>query len=211
MNPHIKMTLDIVNRCIDSINKDQSPRLLEWSKEEIPVFKSLQLLSSIPSLYILNTDNESAVKGNKYTDQVINRIGKENCVILSVQLEQESILFDDPESQKEYLAQFGIQESALNRVVSACSSLLGLTTFYTVGTNEARAWHTEKGSTVQEAGGKIHSDFISKFIKAEVMHYDDYVKLGSCSTIHLINRWGRECSKSRKTVCRGSLIHMSKQ
>lgn len=137
------------------------------------------MLSAIPPLYILNTDSESAAKGNHYTEQVLQKVGKENCVILSVQLEQESILFDDAESQKEYLAQFGVKESALNRVVSACSNLLGLTTFYTVGTNEARAWHTEKGSTVQQAGGKIHSDFVSKFIKAEVIHYDDYVELGS--------------------------------
>ena len=150
---------------------------MEWSKEELPIFKGLQLLSAIPPLYILNTDSESAATGNKYTDKVIEKVGKENCVILSGQLEQESILFDDPTSQKEYLEQFGVQESALNRVVSACSNLLGLNTFYTVGTNEARAWHTEKGSTVQQAGGKIHTDFISKFIKAEVMHYEDYVGL----------------------------------
>lgn len=81
-------------------------------------------------------------------------------------------------SQKEYLEQYGVKESALNRVVTACSQLLGLNTFYTVGTNEARAWHTEKGSTVQQAGGQIHSDFVTKFIKAEVMHYNDYVELG---------------------------------
>lgn len=172
------MILDIVNRCIDSINRDQSPSTIQWSKEEYPVFKGLQLLSAIPPLYILNTDSESAAKGNRYTEQVMKKLGKENCVILSVQLEQESILFDDIKSQKEYLEQFGIHESALNRVVSACSNLLGLNTFYTVGTNEARAWHIEKGSTVQQAGGKIHSDFVSKFIKAEVMHYDDYVQLG---------------------------------
>lgn len=97
---------------------------------------------------------------------------------MSAQLEQESILFGDVASQLEYLGQYGVKESALNRVVSACSTLLGLNTFYTVGSNESRAWHTERGSTVAEAGARIHSDFKTKFVKAEVMHYDDYISLG---------------------------------
>ena len=129
-------------------------------------------------LYILNTSNEEAAKGNHYTEEVVKYLKTKNYVIMSVALEQESILFDDDVSQKEYLEQYGVKESALNRVVTACSQLLGLNTFYTVGTNEARAWHTEKGSTVQQAGSQIHSDFVTKFIKAEVMHYDDYVSLG---------------------------------
>ena len=178
MTSQVKTTLDIVNRCIEMIDQEKSPNLIQWSKEELPIYKSLQLLSAIPSLYILNTDNESAATGNQYTEQVIKTFGKDHCVTLSIQLEQESTLFDDGASQKEYLEQYGVHESALNRVVSACSHLLGLNTFYTVGANEARAWHIENGATVQQAGGKIHSDFISKFIKAEVMHFDDYVQLG---------------------------------
>lgn len=175
--PQLRTTLDIVNRCINQLNQDKSPASIEWEKEELPIFHSLQLLTAIPPLYILNTDSESAAKGNKYTEEVKKYIGEQNCLVLSAQLEQESILFGDSASQLEYLEQFGIHESALNSVVSACSQLLGLCTFYTVGKNEARAWHTEKGSTVQEAGGRIHSDFVTKFIKAEVMHYNDYVSL----------------------------------
>lgn len=196
MTSQVKTTLDIVNRCIEMIDQEKSPNLIQWSKEELPIYKSLQLLSAIPSLYILNTDNESAATGNQYTEQVIKTFGKDHCVTLSIQLEQESTLFDDGASQKEYLEQYGVHESALNRVVSACSHLLGLNTFYTVGTNEARAWHIENGATVQQAGGKIHSDFISKFIKAEVMHFDDYVQLGMQFLNIFNSRWRRECSKS---------------
>ena len=187
--PQLRATLDIVNRCIEQLNQDKSPASIEWEKEELPIFRSLQLLTAIPPLYILNTDSESAAKGNKYTEEVKKYIGEQNCLVLSAQLEQESILFGDSASQLEYLEQFGIHESALNSVVSACSKLLGLCTFYTVGKNEARAWHTEKGSTVQEAGGRIHSDFVSKFIKAEVMHYNDYVSLKGEENCRKAGKW----------------------
>lgn len=170
--------LQMIERCIDCINNDKSPSTIHWTKDEMPLFKSLQLLSAIPVVYILNTSNEEAAKGNHYTKEVATYLNTPNYVVMSAALEQESILFDDDISQKEYLEQYGVKESALNRVVTACSQLLGLNTFYTVGTNEARAWHTEKGSTVQQAGGQIHSDFVTKFIKAEVMHYNDYVELG---------------------------------
>lgn len=170
--------LQMIERCIDCINNDKSPSTIPWTKDEMPLFKSLQLLSAIPVVYILNTSNEEAAKGNHYTKEVAAYLNTPNYVVMSAALEQESILFDDDMSQKEYLEQYGVKESALNRVVTACSQLLGLNTFYTVGTNEARAWHTEKGSTVQQAGGQIHSDFVTKFIKAEVMHYNDYVELG---------------------------------
>ena len=175
----IKNMLSVVDRCISSIEQDRSPATIEWSKEELVLFKSLQLLTSIPPLYILNTSLDHAVSGNKYTDQVVKYLGDSNYIILSAQLEQESTLFDDSNSQREYLAQYGIKESALNRVVSSCSKLLGLNTFYTVGKNEARAWHTERGATVSEAGARIHSDFQKKFVKAEVMHFNDYTELGT--------------------------------
>ena len=71
MTSQVKTTLDIVNRCIEMIDQEKSPNLIQWSKEELPIYKSLQLLSAIPSLYILNTDNESAATGNQYTEQVI--------------------------------------------------------------------------------------------------------------------------------------------
>lgn len=177
-SPQLRSTLNIVTRCIDCINSDKSPLSIEWSKEELPIFHSLQLMTAIPPLYILNTDSESAANGNKYTEEVKRYLKDEPCLVLSAQLEQESTLFGDSKSQLEYLEQFGVHQSALNSVVAACSRLLGLSTFYTVGKNEARAWHTEKGSTVQEAGRRIHSDFVTKFVKAEVMHYDDYVSLG---------------------------------
>lgn len=176
--PQVKQNLQVVDKCISTIEAGKTLASVPWTKDELPVYKSLQLLSAIPSVYILNTDNESAANGNEFTKQVIEALKIPNYVIMSVQLEQESTLFGDSKSQLEYLSQFGVKESALNKVVSACSSLLGLNTFYTVGRNEARAWHTESGSTVADAGARIHSDFKTKFIKAEVMHYDDYVRLG---------------------------------
>ena len=174
----MKQNLQIIDKCISTIESGKTLTSLTWTKDELPIFKGLQLLSAIPTLYILNTDNESAATGNEFTKRVIDSLNTPNYVIMSVQLEQESTLFGDSKSQLEYLSQFGVKESALNKVVSACSRLLGLNTFYTVGRNEARAWHTENGSTVADAGARIHSDFKTKFIKAEVMHYDDDIRLG---------------------------------
>lgn len=174
----MKQNLQIIDRCISTIESGKALTSLSWTKDELPIFKGLQLLSAIPSVFILNTDNESAATGNEYTKRVIDSLNTPNYVIMSVQLEQESTLFGDSQSQLEYLSQYGVKESALNRVVSVCSRLLGLNTFYTVGKNEARAWYTESGSTVADAGARIHTDFKTKFIKAEVIHYDDYVSLG---------------------------------
>ena len=118
----MKQNLQIIDKCISTIESGKTLTSLTWTKDELPIFKGLQLLSAIPTLYILNTDNESAATGNEFTKRVIDSLNTPNYVIMSVQLEQESTLFGDSKSQLEYLSQFGVKESALNKVVCLQSS-----------------------------------------------------------------------------------------
>ena len=77
-----------------------------------------------------------------------------------------------------FMNEYGIKESALNTLIREAYALLGLQSFFTVGEDECRAWTIRKGMTAQEASGAIHSDFVNKFIRAEVVHYDDFMKHG---------------------------------
>jgi ribosome-binding ATPase YchF (GTP1/OBG family) len=85
-----------------------------------------------------------------------------------------------PENEREeYMKDYGLKESALRRLLRSTYDLLGLQSFFTVGEDECRAWTIRKGMTAQEAAGVIHTDFFNKFIRAEVVHFDDFKELGS--------------------------------
>ncbi|MGB9913813.1 MAG: DUF933 domain-containing protein, partial [Candidatus Kapaibacteriota bacterium] len=83
------------------------------------------------------------------------------------------------EERKEFMDNFGLKESALSRLLRSAYDLLGLQSFFTVGEDECRAWTIRKGMKAQEAAGVIHTDFYNKFIRAEVVHFEDFVKYGS--------------------------------
>lgn len=90
------------------------------------------------------------------------------------------------------MSEFGINESALNGIIRESYSLLGLQSFFTVGEDECRAWTIRKGMNAQEAAGEIHTDFFNKFIRAEVVHYDDFIKCGSFAKAKEIGVWRLE-------------------
>ena len=137
----------------------------------------LQLLTSLPALYVCNVEEASADKGNKYSDLVAERAAKDNAkaVVISAQIESEIALLDADE-RAEFLETLGLEEPGLNRLIREAYSLLDLQTYFTVGPKEARAWTIHKGDTAPEAAGVIHTDFEKGFIRAETIAYEDYVK-----------------------------------
>jgi GTP-binding protein YchF len=139
----------------------------------------LQLLTSLPALYVCNVDEGSADKGNKFSDLVAERAAKDNAksVVISAQIESEIALLD-AEERAEFLETLGLEEPGLNRLIREAYKLLDLQTYFTVGPKEARAWTIHVGDTGPQAAGVIHTDFEKGYIRAETIAYEDFIALG---------------------------------
>lgn len=140
---------------------------------------SLNLLTSKPVLYVCNVDEESAATGNALVDQVAAMAAARGArhVVVSAAIEAELAQLS-PAERIEYLASLGLEEPGLNRVIREGHALLGLLDFFTVGPKEARAWTVHGGATAPEGAGAIHTDFQRGFISAEIIAYEDFVRLG---------------------------------
>jgi ribosome-binding ATPase YchF (GTP1/OBG family) len=139
----------------------------------------MYLLTDKPTLYVCNVDEDSAVNGNSYVDSVKNLLGEQaEVLVIAGNLEAE-IAELNAEDQKEFLEDAGLDEPGVNKVVRGAYSLLNLMSFFTAGPKEVRAWTIRKGTKAPQAAGVIHSDLERGFIRAEVMHYNDFIDLGS--------------------------------
>ena len=147
-----------------------------WSEQQIKLVKTLNLLTIKPMLYIANVE-EDGFENNPYLDQVTALAKQENSEIVAVcnQLEAEIAELDE-QDKLDFLAELGMQEPGLNRVIRAGYQLLNLHTYLTAGPKEARAWTIPVGSTAPQAAGKIHTDFEKGFIRAEITAYEDFVQ-----------------------------------
>ena len=136
----------------------------------------LQLLSAKPVLYVCNVAEGDAADGNDHTAAVAAHAEQEGAahVVVSAAIEAE-ITQLDPEDKVAFLAELGLQEAGLARLIRAGYGLLDLLTFFTAGPKEARAWTVAAGSSAPEAAGVIHTDFQRGFIRAETISYDDYI------------------------------------
>lgn len=138
------------------------------------------LLTEKPVMYACNVEETAAATGNEYSKKVFEKYGATNKVItISTKIEQEISQLAVASERAEFLADIGLHESGLDRVIKAGYDMLGLQTFYTVGPKEAHAWTVTKGMTAPQAAGKIHTDFEKGFIRAEVISPDDYLSFGS--------------------------------
>src|SRR5262245_43703859 len=174
-----KETLDLVNRALGLLRDGKPARLVERKPEEERLFAQLGLLTSKSMLYVCNVDEGSAAAGNEYSQQVEARAKQEGagCVVISAQIEAEIAVLPTDE-RTEYLADLGLKEPGLDRLIRAGYDLLNLVTFFTAGPKEARAWTITRGTRGPQAAGVIHTDFERGFIRAETISYKDYVTLG---------------------------------
>ena len=149
-------------------------------------------------------DDASAVTGNKYVEAVREAIKDENAqlLIVAAQTESEIAELDTFEERQEFLAEIGLEESGVARLIRAAYALLNLQTFFTAGSDEVRAWTFMKGSKAPQCAGVIHTDFEKGFIRAEVIKYDDYVTLGSEALSAKPERW---LSRERTTWSRTAI------
>ncbi|QMW24074.1 redox-regulated ATPase YchF [Sandaracinobacteroides saxicola] len=161
--------------------RDGRPARLTEPKDEDEArhLKQAQLLTSKPILYICNVEEASAASGNAQSARVAARAKAEGAVsvVVSAAIEAEIAQMDEAD-RADFLAELGLHETGLARIIRAGYDLLHLLTFFTVGPKEARAWTITKGATAPNAAGVIHSDFEKGFIRAETIAYDDFVTLG---------------------------------
>ena len=132
-------------------------------------------------LYVCNVDEVSAVTGNHYVEAVKAAVAGENaqCLVVAAKIESEIAELETYEEKEMFLSELGLKESGVARLIKAAYALLDLQTYFTTGPDESRAWTFVRGTKAPQAAGIIHSDFEKGFIRAEVIKYDDYVRLRS--------------------------------
>ena len=167
---------ELLARVRARLDEGEPVRSLGLTEDEHKLLIPLCLLTDKPLMYIANV-NETGFTDNPYLDQVEKLARTENSVVVPICASIEAELAGmDAEEKKVFLADMGLEEAGLNRVIRAGYQLLGLQTFFTAGPKEARAWTVRKGAHAPQAAGVIHTDFERGFIRAETVSYADYVK-----------------------------------
>ncbi|MEM8826105.1 MAG: DUF933 domain-containing protein, partial [Pseudomonadota bacterium] len=175
-----KIMASVLGQALGLLRDGKPARLTEpKDAEEHRVLKNAQLLTAKPVLYVCNVGEDEAASGNAHSEAVAAKADAEGAVsvVISAAIEAE-ISQMATEDRADFLADLGLSETGLTRIIRAGYSLLDLITFFTAGPKEARAWTTPKGATAPNAAGEIHTDFEKGFIRAETIAYDDYVALG---------------------------------
>jgi len=186
--------LEVLEKMRDTLLKGISVRAIELSEVESEAVRGVQLLTRKPVLYVCNVDEASVVTGNAHTEAVKAAVSKEQAevLILGVGIEADIAELETFEDKKEFLNDLGLKEPGVSRLIQSAYRLLELETYFTAGVKEVRAWTIRKGTKAPAAAGVIHSDFEKGFIRAEVIHYEDYVKFGSEAAVKEAGKLGVE-------------------
>lgn len=173
--------VSLLKKLKEILSSGKMLRLKEFDEKESKLIKTYNLITNKPFIYLANvSEDDLLTNDNPYVNKVREYASKEKSSVVLMCAKIESELSElDEESKKEFLKDLGIQNSGLDSLIHNTYHLLGLKTFFTVGSDEVRAWTFKDGMTAPECAGLIHTDFQKGFIKAEVMSYDDLVEYGS--------------------------------
>lgn len=177
-----QIEIDLLEKILKNLEEGKSARAISFNEEEQELVKDMFLLTTKPILYIANIAESQleTMENDELVMKVKEYAKKENAEVipLCVKIEEELSGLDDND-KKEMLEALGLEESGLDKVIKRSYDLLGLMSFLTAGEPEVRAWTIKKGTKAPQAAGKIHSDIERGFIKAEVVSFDDLMKVGS--------------------------------
>ncbi len=178
-----KKEYELLVQLKEHLEEDKMLRLFECDDDDKEFISTLNLLTDKPTIYAANVAEDDLAddgKSNDFVKEVREIAEKEGSkvFVISASIEQEMALLEEEEMQ-EFLADLGVEQSGLSKLVVAAYDLLGLISYLTAGEKETRAWTITKGTKAPGAAGKIHSDFEKGFIKAEVISYDDLIESGS--------------------------------
>ena len=172
--------IEVLKRIKEALEQNIPVRKLEFDEDEKKIIQSFNLITAKPIIYVANVGEDEILDENKYVCEVKEYASRENSevVVICAKIESELSELDD-ESRVLFLEELGIKESGLDQVIKKTYSLLGLATYFTVGSDEVKAWTFRKGMKAPECAGIIHTDFEKGFIRAEVMSYNDLIESGS--------------------------------
>ncbi|WP_111977717.1 redox-regulated ATPase YchF [Algibacillus agarilyticus] len=187
-----KVEIKVLEKIKPTLEDGGMLRSLDLTKEELAAIEYLSFLTLKPTMYIANV-SEDGFEDNEHLDLVREIAAKENAVVVPVcaAIESEMAELED-EERDEFLADLGIEEPGLNRVIRSGYNLLDLQTYFTAGVKEVRAWTIPVNATAPQAAGKIHTDFEKGFIRAEVVGYDDFVNFKGESGAKDAGKWRLE-------------------
>jgi GTP-binding protein YchF len=176
----LKRELPVLEKCYEILQREQPLRDSHLTDDELKILSSFQLLSVKPMLIALNLDEGQVGETEKYLSELAKKkLSKHTKALFFFgKIEQEMSELSEKEAAV-FMKEYGIHESALNNIIRESYDLLGVQSFFTCGEDECRAWTIKKGYNAQEAAGEIHTDFYKKFIRAEVVGYDDFITAGS--------------------------------
>ncbi|MDX9994363.1 MAG: redox-regulated ATPase YchF [Rhodocyclaceae bacterium] len=170
-----KLLVDVLEKCRAQLDQARPVRALDLSKEEWNNLRPLFLLTAKPVLYAANV-KEGGFDNNPHLDAVKARAAKENADVVAICAAIEAEIADLADEDKTlFLADMGMDEPGLNRLIRAAYHLLGLQTYFTAGVKEVRAWTIHRGDTAPQAAGVIHTDFERGFIRAQTIAYEDFI------------------------------------
>ncbi len=173
--------VSLLKKIKNVLEKGTMLKLEVFDEKEIKLMKSYNLITNKPFIYLANVSEDDLLNDtNTYVEKVREMASKEKSSVVLMCAKIESELAElDVDSKKEFLQDLGIQNSGLDQLIHITYHMLGLKTFFTVGSDEVRAWTFKDGMKAPECAGIIHTDFEKGFIKAEVMSYDDLIQYGS--------------------------------
>ncbi|XOZ33677.1 redox-regulated ATPase YchF [Halomonadaceae bacterium KBTZ08] len=200
-----KAQLELFERIKPVLNEGDPVRSMDLSEDEQALIRELHLLTAKPTVYIANV-NEDGFQNNPHLDAVKALAEREGAGVVAIcnKIESEIAELEDDE-KSEFLAEMGMEEPGLDRVIRAGYNLLGLETYFTAGPKEVRAWTFPAGSTAPQAAGVIHSDFERGFIRAEVVSYEDFIAYNGEQGAKEAGKWRLEGKEY--TVQDGDVIH----
>ena len=190
--------IDLLEKILTVLEEGKSARTIDFNEDEKVLVKDMFLLTTKPILYIANVSEEQLEKAEN--DEMVKKVKeyaleeKAEVIPLCVKIEEDLSTLEE-QDKKEMLDALGLEESGLDKVIKKSYDLLGLMSFLTAGEPEVRAWTIKKGTKAPQAAGKIHSDIERGFIKADVISYDDLIRVGSMANARekgLIRSEGKE-------------------
>ena len=177
-----KQIYDVLVKYKAALEQGLSARTVTFdTKDEEKIARELFLLTAKPVLYVCNVDEASAATGNEYVERVREVAKQEGAevLVIAAKIESEIAEFETYEERQMFLAEIGLEESGVARLIKSAYALLRLKTYFTAGVQEVRAWTFHDGWKAPQCAGVIHTDFEKGFIRAEVIGYDEFIELGS--------------------------------
>ncbi|XCI74873.1 MAG: redox-regulated ATPase YchF [Flavobacteriales bacterium] len=199
--------VQLMQKIAQALSMGKNTRTLTLADDEIEIFSALQLLTAKPVLYLCNVDEVSVKTGNPHVAAVKKNVANEQAkvLILAVQTEADIAELETYEERKLFLDDLGLEEPGVHRLIRATYALLNLQTYFTAGVKEVRAWTIQKGWTAPKVASVIHTDFQKGFIRAEVIHYEDFIKYGS---EHKVKKAGKMSVEGKDYIVQdGDIIH----